>query len=249
MKNVKRPIRFPDDFRETVVALNFDPVVVMQRYVNSLSFYPHFRTLSEEEKSRQRKRIICGMMDYQKSGKLLVDKGLYTINLKYCNLLIELSNDHSLSEKQHGHKSKALIRKWERNARPLLNYPEEITLEGGGGVRLSFNYLLIHMGDRMKIRANLQGIMRRFSLAVLHAHKYSAEVHNNHKVMDFFLGLYDDPEGVFLASSTAQRTIIREYETRFVALLASIEPVKSYYKRLSILREFMKEWYSKMTET
>jgi hypothetical protein len=248
MKNVKRPIRFPDDFRETVIALNLDPVVFIQRYVDSLSFYPHFSTMSEGEKSSQRRRIISGMMDYQRSGTLLIDTDLYKINLKFCNLLIRLANDYSLSEKQLTQKSKSLIGKWEKNARPLLNYLEEITLEGGGVVRLSFDYLLIHVGSRMKTRANLQGVLRRLSLAVLHAHRYSSEVHNNHKAMDFFAGLYDDPKGVFLASSEIQRNIILEYETRFAALLTTLEPIKFYHKRLVILREFMKEWSGKMME-
>jgi hypothetical protein len=247
MKNVKRPIRFPDDFRETVIALNLDPVVFIQRYVDSLSFYPHFSTMSEGEKSSQRRRIISGMMDYQRSGTLLIDTDLYKINLKFCNLLAGLTNDHSLSEKQQAQKSKSLIRKWEKNARPLVNYPEEITLEGGGVVRLSFDYLLIHVGSRMKTRANLQGVMRRLSLAVMHAHTYSSEVHNNHKAMDFFAGLYEYPK-VFLASSEIQRNIIHEYETRFAALLTTLEPIKSYHKRLVILREFMKEWCGKMME-
>jgi hypothetical protein len=248
MKNVKRPIRFPDDFRETVIALNLDPVVFIQRYVDNLSFYPHFSTMSEGEKSSQRRRIISGMMDYQRSGTLLIDTDLYKINLKFCNLLIGLANDHSLSEKRQAQKSKSLIRKWEKKARPLLNYPEEITLEGGGIVRLSFNYLLIHVGGHMQIRANLQGVMRRLSLAVLHAHKYSAEVHNNHKAMDFFRDLYEDPEGIFLASSKAQRNSIHEYESRFAALLTTLEPIKFYHQRLVILREFMKEWSGKMME-
>ncbi|SEA65177.1 hypothetical protein [Pedobacter hartonius] len=240
MKSPQKPIRLPKDFRETVVALNIDPAALLQRYIDSLCYYPNLLPQEEAYHSNEWFRITIGMMDYQLSGKVFMDPDLSEINLKYLKLLIAKNADRSKGKKQHEQECKDLIDKWGMEARPLLNYPEEIILEGGGVVRLSFSYQLRFTGSDRTIREVLQFMMRSLSLANLHARKYADKVYENDKLMKFFSGLWRHQEGVFLPCSTRKSSVI---SSRFRELVRSKNSVKSFQGRLVIFRAFVKEWY------
>jgi len=248
MKPVSRPIRLPQDLREAVTALHIDPAGLMQRYIDNFRFYPHFSTRSDQEKSGILSRIRHGMTDFQRSGKIYVDPVLSEINHRYGKLLIRLSNKRSLSPKQHDNQSITLLNQWEKEVRPLINYPEELMLEGGGVLRLSFNFMLVNMDFRHKIRKYIQMYMRRISMAHLYAHAYPGNQFNNTAVMDFFENLWDDQQGVFLPRSAAQTAVIVEYGKKFQELFESVQSVKNYKKRLLIFRPLIREWSERMKD-
>jgi len=225
-----------------------DPAGLVQRYIDGFRFYPYFSTRSYQEKSGILSRIRHGMADFQRSTKIYVDPAVDALNQRYGKLLIDLSNDQSLSAMQHDKKSIALINKWEKELRPLINYPQEVLLEEGGVLMLSFNFMLINMDFGIKIRKYIQIYMRRISMAHLYAHSYPEDKFNNQAVMNFFENLWEDKEGVSLPRSDAQTATIREYDQKLVGLLKSVKTIKNHKKRLLLFRPLIKEWAEKMNE-
>jgi hypothetical protein len=248
MKNVNKPIRIPQDLRDTVTALHIDPAEMMQRYIDGFRFYPYFSTRNEQEKLSVLSRIRHGMTEFQRSGHIYIDPILNEINQRYSKLLIMLSNEQQLSPREHDKQSVALIKKWEREVRLLINYPEELTLEGGGVLRLSFDFMLTNIDFGHKISRYVQMYMKRISMAYLYADAYPGNQYNNKMVMQFFEDLWNDKGNVFLARSKAQTIVIEKYDKKFGDLFSDMVPVKNYKKRLEKFRPLIKEWAAKMAE-
>ena len=248
MKNVNKPIRIPQDLRDTVIALHIDPAEMVQRYIDGFRFYPYFSTRSEQEKLSVLSRIRHGMSEFQRSGRIYVDPILNEINQRYSKLLIMLSNEQQLSPKEHDKQSVVLIKKWEREVRPLINYPDVLTLEGSGAIRLSFDFMLTNIDFGHKISRYVQMYMKRISMAYLYAYAYPGNKYNNQVVMQFFEDLYTDKGDVFLPRSEEQIAVIEEFGNKFSDLFNELAWVKNYKKRLEKFRPIIKEWASKMAE-
>ena len=248
MNNVRKPIRIPQDLRDTVTALHINTTEMMQCYINSFRFYPYFSTRSEQEKSCILSRIRHGLTEFQRSGNIYVDPILAEINHRYGKLLIKLSKDRRLAPKAHDDQSRLLIEDWEKEVRPLINYPEEILLEGGGKLRLSFDFMLINIHFGRKIRRYMQIHMQRISMCYVYAHAYPGNPYNNEMVMKFFECLWGDKLDVFVPRTDAQTAVIEKYGKKFEELFKDLKPVKNYKKRLKVFRPLIKEWAGKMEE-
>jgi hypothetical protein len=248
MKNVRRPICIPQDLKDTVTALHMDAAALVQRYLDGFRFYPYFSTLSEKDKSDLILKVGFGMTAFQRSGKIYVNPALQEINQRYGQLLYNLSKDQKLSPKAHDKQSIVLVAQWEKEARPLINYPQELMLEGGGVISLSFDFMLINMDFGHKIRKYSHLYMQRISMAHLYAHTYPGNKYNNKAVMRFFQNLWEDEEDVFLPRSSAHNAVIEEYAKRFAELFESSEKVKNFNKRILIFRPLINEWAEKMKE-
>lgn len=160
MKNIRKPIRLPDSFREMVTSKKLNATAVVQHHINHLLFYPLWRGEIKEDQDKQLLTIKRKMIGYQTSGKLLADYSLRNINNFYAEELIKLSNEEGLSEKQENQKSKRLFDRWRRVSSELINYPREMTLENGGTVYITFNYFLVSLIYNFSIRTHITAYMR-----------------------------------------------------------------------------------------
>lgn len=159
-KNVRKPIRLPNKFREMIVAKDLEPTAFVQRHINNLVFYPLWRMEVKEDQHEMLITIKRRMKQYQTSGKLLSDYTLRNINNLSNDMLIKLSNEQGLSEKQEKKKSKLLLDRWKRLTDLLVNYPREMTLEDGGTVYITFNYFLVSLIYNLSIRTHITAYMR-----------------------------------------------------------------------------------------
>lgn len=248
MSNLSLPIRIPQDLRDTVTALHIDPAEMIQQYFDTFRFYPYFSTRSEQEKSGILSSVRHGFTEFQQSGNIYVDPILEEINQRYCKLLVKLSNDTKLSPPAHDQQSILLIDSWEKEARPLTNYPQELVLEGDGRLRLSFNFILCNICFGQKIKRLVSMYMKRISMVFLYAHAYPGNAFNNKMVMQFFESLVIDQGQAFLPRTTDQTALIEEYRSKLVDLFEEMTGVKNYQKRLKVFRPLIKEWTAKMEE-
>lgn len=159
-KNVRKPIRLPNKFREMAVAKNLEPTAFVQRHINNLVFYPLWRAEVKKDQDEMLITIKRRMKQYQTSGILSSDYILRNINNLSNEKLIKLSNEEGLSEKQEKKKSKLLLDRWKRLTNALVNYPREMTLEGGGTVYITFNYFLVSLIYNLSIRTHITAYMR-----------------------------------------------------------------------------------------
>lgn len=60
MKNVSVPIRFSDDFRGTVTALNVDPAMFFHWFPDRIFLYPVFNKMELRTKGRNIKKPCTG---------------------------------------------------------------------------------------------------------------------------------------------------------------------------------------------
>jgi len=245
MSSVKRPVRIPQDLRDTVTALQINLTGLVQQYTDSFRFYPYFSTRTEQEKSGILSRIRHGFVEFQRGSNIYFDPVLLEINQRYGKLLIELSNNKKLTQTAHDDQSAILIGNWEKEVRPLINYPEELTLSEGGRICLHFNFVLCHINYNHNIRRLLYLNMQRISLAYLYAYDYPGNPFNNDMVKDFFEAMRRDGK-VFMPRTAAQAAVIIEYEKKLGDLYRELVPVKNYTKRLKAFKMLVREWAGKV---
>lgn len=246
MKNARRPLRLPEDFRQTVVLMNLSPSVMVQRYINAQKFFPFFNGLELVEKIKRAERIRALMHRHRHNGRKEMGVELWNYNSRHLQSLIDLSEDQTLTDKEKDKKGAVIIKKWEKQIAPLLNYPQEILLEDGSRLLITFKYMLVDLSLGIPLRRGLTNFMSGMSIAMLHAHRYSAEQHNNKSCWAFLAMLRIHRKGIWLYSSIEQSVITEGFCAQMEELEQALMNVKSYQKRLVAFRALIKEWYDKM---
>lgn len=245
MNNFKRPVRIPQEMRDTVTALQINLTALVQRYIDSFRFYPYFCTRTHQQKLNILSTINYGFVKFQRGGNIYFDPVLTEVNERYGQLLIELSNNKKLTSKAHDNQSAILIETWEKEVRPLIIYPKEVPLSEGGMLRIHFNFLLCHLNSSHDIRRLFYIHMKRIALANVYAYDYPGNSYNNNMLKKFFEGLRGD-SSIFLPRTGAQTSIVGEYEKKLADLLAELSPTKNYYRRNKAFRLLIKEWAGRM---
>lgn len=246
MKNVNTPIRIPQDLRDTVSALRIDPAKMVQYYIDRLRFYPYFCDLTEDGKSDMLFRISQAMVECQRSSDVASE--LDEINQRYSSKLIILSKDQTLSGSGQDLQSTALITDWQSEIYPLINFPQEVIIEGGGTVYPTFNFLLINSHFGQHTGKYLQMLMKSISMVQIYAHYYPDDQYSHKAVMRLFQQLWENEDGIFLPRSAAQTTVINEYGKRFGKLFIAAETLRNFSKRIQLFRPLIREWAAKMKE-
>lgn len=138
---------------------DLNPTVLVQQHIDLMAFYSLFNMQNIEDQDDMILKIKVMMMLYQTGGKVWVNENLLRINIRYSNAISSLSRNPKLSVKQKKNKSIILLNSWAKLAGPMVNYPREMTLEGGGVVYISFNYFLISLIINRSIRRHITEYM------------------------------------------------------------------------------------------
>jgi len=272
------PIAYPEEFRITALITRMNIQEMIQGFVDGVSFYafcgghrkkPFTKELSLkdsegnthncivkikevswlDEKAEYLIEIISNCMEsYELEFFKETHPGLNSLHTKFVCLFYSLVSDSSISQAEKIDLAKLYMKDWQEKQRPLLAFPEEIILEQGEKINLSFEFNMVcrisnlcpehvlcyymNMLSIARVKAGMQFIDRNPD-----ANAAASPLSGGRSIFNRMEDIND---------SEAEKDIRKAYEQKFVVVHASLKREKSFKKRLHTYRAFYKSWYEEL---
>lgn len=232
---------FTDDFSIACTINYFRQEDVLQYFIDRVSFYA-FNGGEMEAGALWATHIIVDCKEALGATVSPVpEKRVQRISIKYISLLSDLDADSRLTTVDKMKESFLLMREWEEEMLPNINYPRTFHLDGQRFLDLTFDFNLLCRMNGITEQQALQYFVNQISLARQRAVNLP-EFAGNNISMSFF-------ETMLLSKSLRknqlppQHAIHELYTGQLILLDEQLKEEKNVDKRFIAYQAFYAEWY------
>lgn len=232
---------YTDDFKIACKINNVSHEELLQYFIDHVSFYAFIG--GQLEDAHQWSTTVC--MDckafWGSSAASLKDDRIRDVSLAYIKALTALTQETALSCEQQVAKSKMLMREWEGEMLPLVDYPSSFQLYMGGRLTLSFDFNLLCRMNGVDQLVLLQYFVDSISLARERALNLSGEVKTAASTAVLMTLVCAHEE--FKQKILPRQDIYRTYGLQLLKLDKRLKGESDIESRMNNYSDFYREWY------
>lgn len=235
-------LTYTDDFSIACALNNLKQEEVLQYFINRVSFYAFNGGEMEAVALFATNTVVDCRRSNHAQITAIADKRVQRISIKYITLLSELESNPHLSTIDKMKESFYLMKEWEDEMLPYVDYPKTYELDEERFLILTFDFNLLCRMNGVSAEQVLQYFIDHVSLARERANNLFGSVEPN-AVMSLF--------GIMLLSRTMKKTrlpmqqdIHNWYAERLLTLDERLKTEPGLERRVNVYRAFYKEWYS-----
>lgn len=235
---------YTEDFRVACTINNLKHEEVLQYFINRVSFYA-FNGGEMEAVSLWATSIVVDCKN-EVNGQIqaVTDRKVKRVSLKYILMLSELNDNAYLSTVDKMKESFLLMKEWETDMSPLVDYPECFQLDEERSLSLTFDFNLLCRMNGITAEQVLQYFMDNISMAQERAVNLIEFVETN-SCMSLFgmmrLSLGDKKNRI-----PVHQEIHKWYGDKLLLLDERLKKENNLDKRITVYRAFYKEWYNSL---
>ncbi|AMQ00332.1 hypothetical protein AY601_3466 [Pedobacter cryoconitis] len=237
-------LAYTEDFRVACAINNLKLEDVLQYFVNRVSFYAFNGGEMEAVSLWATSIVIDCKKEVNAEVKAVTDRKVKRISLKYILMLGELNENPYLTTVDKMKESFNLMREWEIDMSPLVNYPRNFPLDDDQSLALTFDFNLLCRMNGVKAVQVLQYFMNNISMANERAINLIEFVETN-SCMSLF-GMIRLSLGDKKNSIPIHQEIHKRYGEKLLLLDDRLKKEENLDKRIAVYRAFYKEWYNSL---
>lgn len=234
-------LTYADDFSMACTINNLKQEEVLQYFINRVSFYAFNGGEMEPVALWATNVVVDCKQAYHAQVKATYDKRVQRISIRYIGLLSDLEADIQLSVADKMKKSFYLMKDWEEEMLPHVDYPKTYELDEDHFLILTFDFNLLCRMNGVSPQQVLQYFVDKISLA-----RHRAKNLFGFAETDSCMALF----GMMLLSRSmkksrlpVQQDIHDWYAERLLSLDERLKKEENLEKRISVYRAFYTEWY------
>jgi hypothetical protein len=237
-------LAYTEDFRVACNINNLKQEDVLQYFINRVSFYAFNGGEMEAVSLWATSIVIDCKKEVNAEIKAVTDRKVKRISLKYILMLGELNENPYLTTVDKMKESFNLMREWEIDMSPLVDYPRIFPLDEGHSLALTFDFNLLCRMNGVEAVQVLQYFMNNISMASERAINLIEFVETN-SCMSLFgmmrLSLDDKKNRIPI-----HQEIHKWYGEKLLLLDDRLKKEENLDKRIAVYRAFYKEWYNSL---
>ncbi|RAJ28551.1 hypothetical protein LY11_03202 [Pedobacter cryoconitis] len=233
-----------EDFKVACTINNLKQEEVLQYFVDRVSFYAFNGGEMEAVTLWATSIIIDCKKEVNAEIQAVTDRKVKRVSLKYILMLSELNDNPYLSTIDKMKESFTLMREWEIDMSPLVDYPRDFSLDENHSLALTFDFNLLCRMNGIEAVQVLQYFVNNISMASERAINLIEFVETN-SCMSLFgmmrLSLGDKKNRIPI-----HQEIHKWYGEKLLLLDDRLKREENLDKRIDVYRAFYKEWYNSL---
>jgi len=237
-------LTYTEDFKVACTVNNLKHEEVLQYFINRVSFYAFNGGETEAVSLWATSIVIDCKTEVNGEVQAVTDRKVKRVSLKYILMLSDLSDNAYLSTVDKMKESFLLMKEWETEMSPLVDYPTNFQMDEYHSLSLTFDFNLLCRMNGVAANQVLQYFMNHISIAYERALNLIEFVETN-SCMSLFgmmrLSLGDKKNRIPI-----HQEIHKWYGDRLLLLDDRLKKEESLEKRIAVYRAFYKEWYNSL---
>jgi len=233
---------YADDFSVACTINNFKKEEVLQYFINRVSFYA-FNGGEMEAAALCATRIVVNCKELiNAEAQPVTDRKVQLISLKYIALLSDLEGNIYFSAADKMKESFILMKEWEKDMMPYVDYPKIFELENDQFLVLTFDFNLLCRMNGVTAGEVLQHFIDGISLAIERAGEQSGPLEKDLRSTLFRIMILS--RSMKKERSAIEQDIYDWYADRLLSLDERLQKEESIDKKISVYRAFYLDWYN-----
>ncbi|QNK62158.1 hypothetical protein H7F33_16655 [Pedobacter sp. PAMC26386] len=237
-------LNYTEDFRVACTINNLKHEEVLQFFINKVSFYAFNGGEMGAVSLWSTSIVVDCKAAVHGETQAVTDRKVKRISLKYILMLGELNDNAYLSTVDKMKESYLLMKEWENDMLPLVDYSTSFQLEHDRSLFLTFDFNLLCRMNGIVAEQVLQYFMNNISMACDRAINLIDFVETN-SCMSLFgmmrLSLGDQKNRIPI-----HQEIHKWYGEKLLLLDDRLKKEENLDKRIAVYRAFYKEWYNSL---
>ncbi|MBB6272923.1 hypothetical protein HDF26_003383 [Pedobacter cryoconitis] len=244
--NSKERLRltYTEDFQVACTINNLKYEDVLQYFIDRVSFYAFNGGEMEAVSLWATSIMVDCKAEVNGEVKAETDRKVKRVSLKYILMLGDLNDNAYLSTVDKMKESFLLMKEWETEMAPLVDYPVEFQLDEYRVVSLTFDFNLLCRMNGVAADQVLQYFMNHISMAQERALNLIEFVETN-SCMSLF-GMMRMSAGDKKNKIPIHQEVHKWYGEKLLLLDERLKTEVSLEKRVAVYRAFYKEWYNSL---
>ncbi len=235
-------LTYAEDFRIACTINNLKHEEVLQYFINRVSFYAFNGGEMEAVSLWATSIVIDCKREVNGEVQAVTSKKVQRVSLKYILMLSDLNDNTYLSTIDKMKESFLLMKEWETDMDPLVDYPKIFQLDEEHSLVLTFDFNLLCRMNGVAALEVLQYFMDRISLARERATNLIEFVETNSCMS--LLGMMKLSLGIKKNKIPIHQEIHKWYGDKLLLLDERLKKESSFERRISVYQAFYKEWYN-----
>jgi len=233
---------YADDFSVACTINNFKKEEVLQYFINRVSFYA-FNGGEMEAAALCATRIVVDCKDVNDAAPTPVtDRKIQYISLKHIVMLSDLEGSIYFSPADKMKESFIIMKKWESEMMPYVDYPKTFELGDEQFLILTFDFNLLCKMNGVTAQQVLQYFVEGVSLAVDRALDISGITDKDTRLAMFRMMVLS--RSMKKDRLPAEQDIYEWYSDRLLALDERLRKEQDMERMISVYKAFYADWYS-----
>jgi hypothetical protein len=237
-------LTYTEDFKVACTVNNLRHEEVLQYFINRVSFYAFNGGEMEAVSLWATSIVVDCKTEVQARVQAVTDRRVKRVSLKYILMLSDLNDNTYLSTVDKMKESFLLMKEWETEMSPLVDYPTSFQIDEYRSLLLTFDFNLLCRMNGVATNQVLQYFMNHISLAYERALNLIEFVETN-SCMSLF-GMMRLSLGNKKNAIPIHQEIHKLYGDRLLLLDDRLKKEESLEKRTAVYRAFYKEWYNSL---
>jgi len=233
---------YADEFSVACTINNFKKEEVLQYFINRVSFYA-FNGGETEAASLSATRIVVDCKTvHNATVSAVTDRKIQLISLKYIAQLSDLEGSIYFSASEKLKESFLLMKEWETEMMPYVDYPKTFELGDEHFLILTFDFNLLCKMNGVTAAQVLQYFIDGISLAIERANYISEPIEEDIRISLFSIMVLS--RSMKRNRQPVEQDIFEWYTERLLSLDERLKRETRMDKKVGVYNAFYLDWYN-----